>query len=163
MSNPVTYHAFAKVLACTSLAQFKLPINITGPQALSNFTSCQCGPSLIITEQLHMPFVGPQCLIKNPVTYVCTYILMFVLHKYKYSTNICFPIICTLTNYSLLFMIVYRTTQTRFLIIDLYKEYLLILRKCMVILREASNKVAINQLNLSSFYQNYSCFTACAI
>ena len=60
-------------------------------------------------------------------------------------------------------MIVYRTTQTRFLISDLYKEYLLILRKCMVILREASNKVAINQLNLSSFYQNYGQFTACAI
>ena len=62
-------------------------------------------------------------------------------------------------------MIVYWTTQTRFLISDLYKEYtyLLILRKCMVILREASNKVAINQLNLSSFYQNYGHFTACAI
>ena len=25
---------------------------------------------------------------------------MFVLHKYKYLTNICFPIIFTLTNYS---------------------------------------------------------------
>ena len=60
-------------------------------------------------------------------------------------------------------MIVYRTIQTKFLISDLYKEYLLILRKCMVILREASDKVAINQLNLSSFYQNYGYFTACAI
>ena len=29
--NPVTYHVFAKVLACTNLARFKLPINITGP------------------------------------------------------------------------------------------------------------------------------------
>ena len=59
-------------------------------------------------------------------------------------------------------MIVYRTIQTRFLISDLYKEYLLILRKCMVILREASDKEAINQLNLS-LYQNYGHFTACAI
>ena len=99
---------FAKVF---SLYQIGLSYQLTS-LALSNFTSCQFGPSNIIKKQLHMPFLGPQSLIEKPCpiclyihTYICLHCINHKLNKYLMLSHYMYT--------HLLFTVVYQTIQTR--------------------------------------------------